>query len=290
MVATLIAALVISFSCQKTSVSSTHSTGDVAKKQKMDVTNFIVEASTSEEENFDMVMAKGEYAESEVAKSSCKTITFDPSKEVYPHTKTIDFGAGCATDNGATKSGKVIITYYDYTTEAQGKFSVTTYDNYYVNGVHIEGSIQVNKVKNGNDHMVYEHIIRKTLSDANGNVKDYNTNSVWTVIDWNGGVSNAYEITQHSVGSETYNGVEANNFQTDVDEANLVIKPFGCKRVQGGLIARIHLTHVEQGEPNDLDEYLDYGNGDCDNLATLSINGGAPEQVTIPLQYWPLNL
>ena len=157
-------------------------------------------------------------------------------------------------------------------------------------GIHIEGSAQVNKIKNGSDQDVYMHIIHRIISDADGNTKDYNVNATWTVINWNGGTNNAYEISEQVGGNETYNGIESNHFKTDVDNANPVIKPFTCKRVQGGVIANIHLTNAAPGEPNDLEEYLDYGNGDCDNIGTLSINGSEPETVTLPLYFWPLNL
>jgi hypothetical protein len=130
-------------------------------------------------------------------------------------------------------------------------------------------------------------VISKKVSDVAGDVKEYNSNATWTVIDWQNGKNNAYEITAHTVGKETYNGIEANNFKTDVDEAKHIIKPLDCRRVQGGLTAEIHLA---KGKVKDLIEYLDYGNGDCDDIAILSVNGAPAEEVTLPLRFWPLNL
>jgi len=57
--------------------------------------------------------------------------------------------------------------------------------------------------------------------------------------------------------------------------------------VKGGMIASIHLSN---GDPSELNEYLDYGNGDYDNMGTLSINGDEPQAVSLPLRFWPLNL
>jgi len=300
-VATALAVIILGISCQKSSVTENQSSDNFLNQQKLDVTNALVEASGSDEENFELVMedenaeasnvSNAKVAESPVTYSPSKfvgrTVTYSPSKNVYPHTKTIDFGAGFTSANGVTKSGKIIITYYDAAADAQGKYSVTTYDNYYVNGSHIEGSIQVNKIKNGTGKDVYLHIIHRTISNAAGNLKDYNGNAKWTVIDWKGGTNNAYEIAAHTEGKETYNGIGANNFKTDIDDNNPVIKPFSCNnRVQGGLTAEIHLA---KGKVKDLVEYIDYGNGECDNIATLSINGGAATEVTLPLHFWPLN-
>ena len=289
-VAIALSVIILGTSCQKSSVTEKQSSDNSLNQQKLDLTNTLIEASGSDEENFDMVMEDDGPADASNvsnAKVSGKTVTYSPSKDVYPHSKTIDFGTGFTNPKGVTKSGKVIITYYDAVADAGGKYTVTTYDNYYINGVHIEGSIQINKIKNENGKYVYLHVIHKTISDAAGNLKDYNSNAKWTVIDWKGGTNNAYEIEAHTEGNETYNGIEANNFKTDVDENNPVIKPFDCRRVQGGLTAEIHLA---KGKIKDLVEYIDYGNGECDDIATLSINGGPAQVVTLPLRFWPLNL
>jgi hypothetical protein len=117
----------------------------------MNITNDIVASTSSDDENFDMIMGYGEFADNDNATDkavSCKTITYDPAKTVFPHTKTIDFGAGCII-NGVTKSGKVIITYYDPLVEAGGLYTVTTYDNYYVGGIHVEEASRLIRSKTG---------------------------------------------------------------------------------------------------------------------------------------------
>jgi len=288
-IVTVLGVIIIGISCQKSSVTEKQSDNSL-NQQKLNVTNSLIEASTSDEDNFNMVMENDESMDAlnvSNAKVAGKTVTFSPSKHVYPHTKTIDYGAGFTDSKGVTKSGKVIITYYDAATDAEGRYTFTTYDNYYVDGIHIEGSIQINKVKNGTGQYVYLHTIHKTVSDATGDVKDYNANATWTVINWQGGKNNAYSITVHTAGKETYNGIEANNFRTDGDDAKPIIKPLQCKRVQGGLTAQIHLA---KGKVKDLSEYLDYGNGECDDIATLSVNGGPAQVITLPLRFWPLNL
>ena len=300
---TLLSIAVIGTSCKKSGADVKPSSGNTVNEQKLGATNNIVDASGSDEENFDMVMGKGDYADvSDAAsnavsttlsnaKSSGRTITYAPSKDVYPYTKTIDYGLGFTDAKGVTRSGKVIITYYDPTKDFFGKYSVTTYDNFYVDGIHVEGTAQINKTKSLNGKDVYVHLIHKTVSNADGDVKDYYAGATWTVIDWNGGTNNAYEISlATTVGTETYNGVESNGFATYVDDAHPVILPIGCKRVQGVVIADIHLAGVPLGDLIQLQERIDYGTGDCDNTATLSINGSEPETVTLPLRFWPLNL
>lgn len=251
--------------------------------QNINATNNAVMSSEAEEENFEMVMGTGEF----VKGSGCQVITYSPSPNVYPHTKTIDYGTRCVGSDGVTiRKGKIHIEYYDSEKEANGRYSLTTYDNYYVDDIKIEGTIKVNKVKNGKNADVYKHITSKTLTDSKGNFKEFNANTDWTLITWEGIQDNAYEITGKSVGKEMYNGVEVNNFQTEIDTKNLAIKPVNCAfRVQGGLKAEINIT----GKTKKFNEYLDYGKGKCDKYATLSINSKEPVPVTLPLRFWPLD-
>src|ERR1700755_1059223 len=44
--------------------------------------------------------------------SSCRTVTYIPSEDVYPHTKIVDFGSGCTGSDGITRSGKRFSTIY----------------------------------------------------------------------------------------------------------------------------------------------------------------------------------
>src|SRR5205809_4009115 len=153
----LLLIVLIGTSCQKSGTDA--KPGNTVNEQKMSVTNNIVDASGSDEENFDMVMGNGDYADvSDAAsnavsttlsnaKSSGRTITYTPSKDVYPYTKTIDYGLGFTDAKGVTRSGKLIITYYDPTKDFFGKYSVTTYDNFYVDRIHVEGTAQINKTK-----------------------------------------------------------------------------------------------------------------------------------------------
>src|SRR5258706_12034065 len=87
---------ILFFACQKSSSPVSHASSN-QQTLKMNATNNIVSNSDFDEENFDMVMGAGEFSDNASvdalsAKSSkCFTVTYDPSKDVYPHTKTIDY-------------------------------------------------------------------------------------------------------------------------------------------------------------------------------------------------------
>lgn len=276
---------VLNTSCKKSQALSSHIESVQSQTAFMDATNSVINLDSVASEDFDLLMDNDEAAA--LQGSKCYTVTFSPSRNVYPRTKTIDFGTGCTNAAGVTKKGKIIVTQYNPKREAHGRFSEITYDNYYVNNIHVEGSIQVNKVANGSK-IVYKHIVHKTFTTDDGDIKDWNSNLNWTLVqggDTKTGADDIYEITGHAEGTETLNGIEANNWRADIDKNNTLVKQHPCKRIgQGGVIIKIHIKNGD-----DLNEYLDYGDGSCDNLGTLSINGGEPQVVTLPLRFWPLN-
>ena len=272
-------------SCKKSQVLSSHIESVQSQSAFMNATNDVINVDSIANEDFDLLINDDEA--SVLQGSKCYTVTFSPSRNVYPRTKTIDFGTGCTNAAGVTKKGKIIVTQYGPKREARGRFSEITYDNYYVNNIHVEGSIQVNKVANGTK-IVYKHIVHKTFTTDDGDIKDWNSNLNWTLVqggDTKSEADDVYNITGHAEGKETLDGIEANNWRADVDKKNVLVKSPSCKRItQGGVIIKIHIKNGD-----DLNEYLDYGDGSCDNLGTLSINGGEPQVVTLPLRFWPLN-
>jgi hypothetical protein len=280
----------ITFSACKKSYTPASSASNLAlESESMKSTNNVVGFDSSANEDFDVVMSD-EASSSNARNTVCYTVTYAPSKDVFPHTKTLDYGSGCTNTDGVTKKGKVIVTYYDPAVTG-GKFSVTNYNNYYVNNVHIEGSVQINESTNASGQTIFTHIANKTITSPDGDFKDWNSNLVFTLIEGQNTtkkLDDVYQITGSAHGKETLDGVEANNWKSDVDKNNVVIKPQTCnRRVKGGLIVTIHLK--EKGKADrQLDEYLDYGNGDCDDIATLTIDG-VSQQVTLPLQFWPLH-
>lgn len=274
-------------SCKKSYSPASQANSAELEAQLVNATNNVSDFDNTANEDFDMVMSDDDAAALNARSTKCYTVTYSPSKDVYPHTKTVDYGTGCTNAEGVTKKGKVIVTFYDPVSDAHGRYSETNYENYYVNDVHVWGNVKVNKIKNGTGKTVFNHIVHKTLTTSDGDINEWNANLDFTLIEGQNTedkLDDVYEITGHAEGKETLDGVEANNWKSDVDEHNVVIKPQSCKRrVKGGLIVSIKVKHA-----NDLNEYLDYGSGECDDIATLSINGGAAQQVTLPLQFWPL--
>jgi hypothetical protein len=80
-------------SCTK-SDKKTLAGSNSANEQKMDATNSVIEASNSDDENFDAIMESGEFADAALnavasTLSGEVVITYSPEKNVFPHTKPL---------------------------------------------------------------------------------------------------------------------------------------------------------------------------------------------------------
>jgi len=223
--------------------------------------------------------------------SDCPIVTYNPSKDVYPHTKTVDYGTGCTGSDGVTRSGKRFATIYaDENTAPAGKvISVTTFSNYYASGVNIAGTIKISIGNPANPGpLVLKYVVNKTVTDTLGNTSSYVNTATQKLISGGGNNSPAddvFQISQNTYGTEVSGDSAMITWKSESDPANPVIKANSCQfRSQGALKITLKQLGVITNE------YLDYGNGDCDNKATLSVNNGTPQQVTLPLYFFGADL
>jgi hypothetical protein len=227
------------------------------------------------------------FATSSSDAAHCPVTTYNPAKGVYPDTRTVDYGTGCTDDFGVTRSGKRLTTLYaDKFTAPAGKLiSVTTFSNYYVDGVSISGNVKISIGSPASSgQLVLRIAVNKTATDAFGNTSSYIKSATQTQIEGGGTDSaedNVFKISENSYGTEVSGDSAMITWKSVTDPANPMIKKALCPyRSQGGE----KITLKQLGVTTD--EYLDYGNGDCDNQATLSINGGTPQPITLPLYFF----
>lgn len=72
--------------------------------------------------------------------SRCPVITFSARRGTFPQTVTIDYGVtGCVGRGGRLRRGRVTITYSDTLSNVNAVKS-TTFDNFYLDSVRIEGN------------------------------------------------------------------------------------------------------------------------------------------------------
>jgi hypothetical protein len=209
---------------------------------------------------------------------SCLTITRQRlnAPAPFPVKITYDFGNGCVGANGKFRKGK-IITIYTGRLIVPGSIATTTFENYQIDSFKVEG---IHTIKNTSSALVpqFEITLRngKLTNVNNGNYFTRVANHVFTQISGQGTpafpLDDVLEITGFAQGSNTRSGV-TNNWKRTILNIEPLIKRHNCNWLVKGKL-RLERT----GRP---DAILDYGNGNCDNQATLTV-GGLTRVITLP--------
>jgi hypothetical protein len=192
--------------------------------------------------------------------SSCATVTKDTVSN--PHTLTIDFGTtNCLCNDGRYRRGQIIVTYTGKYRDS-GYTHTISFNNYYVNDNKVTGTRTVtNKGLNSNGKPYFEIAINGAI------ILDSNKGTISKVCNrtrtWVAGsntlvrLDDVYEIT----GSGTL--TRANNTTVAVNITSPLVAAASCNWIKQGTV---QLT--PQNKPL---RTLDYGNGNCDNKATLTV-------------------
>ncbi len=195
----------------------------------------------------------------------CYTVTVDPKgANEFPKTVTFDFGSGCTGKDGKVRSGK-IITVFTGPMRTAGSKATTTFMDYNVDTFMVEGTCTIENTSTGNK-------TAWTVTVTDGKITN-TKNSNW--VKWNAvhehaqtegnstpynPLDDVFQITGNSSGSNS-NG---NSWSTNITQP--LIRKFICPwREQG----EIKLTRNSGA----ITAVLDYGDGTCDNKATVTING-----------------
>lgn len=193
----------------------------------------------------------------------CASVTVTPAIG-WPKLIVIDFGTGCTSSNSISRSGKINITLSD-SLRKKASTAVLTFDGYYVNGYKKEGTITwtnnsttttkgwERKVENGKItapngkywlHSAVKNIVQTAGWDTPRNLLD-----------------DVYSITG------TSSVTNANNITRTSTILEALEKKTICENISKGSIQLQGPKHTA---------VIDFGNGDCDKVATISIDGGTP--------------
>ncbi len=201
------------------------------------------------------------------ADSSCRVVTITPTGNVFPKTMTIDFGSGCGAA-GNVRKGK-IVSVISGPMRKSGTVIETRFVDFYVNNNKITGTkrIVINGL-NENLNLNFTVNINQTVTSATGASRNYN--SVY-LIEWRQGIltpskaDDVYAIR----GTESGRDSQGRNFSSTT--LSPLIKKMNCDFIVAGK-NQINVT----GRPQFI---LDYGDGQCDNKATVTANGQTKEIV-----------
>ena len=198
--------------------------------------------------------------------------TVDPAwpDMTFPKTISIDFGDGVIGLDGNTRSGIITVVATGPYTEAGSTFT-TTLDAYHIDEYHVQGTkIVTNNGLNDAGYLNYDIAVTEgSITNTDGYTTTWSSernrewiggqDTNWLTDGLEGVLDDTYSIT----GSAT--GVTASDRFFNFIITDPLIVSLNCHWIKQGVI---------ELSPEGLNvRTLDYGNGECDNQATLSVNG-----------------
>lgn len=201
---------------------------------------------------------------------SCAVVTVTPLVG-FPKNITIDFGtAGCSSPNGILRRGKILVTLSD-SLRRSGSVATMTFDNYIV-GIHKkEGTITWT-----NTSTATQRSWRRVC--ANGKITNTTTSNYWL----HSGTQDIVQTTGANTPNILLDDVFSITGNRTVTKANgvtrvgTVLTPLQKKTICDNIDKG---TYQIQG-PNHV-AVIDFGDGTCDNQATVSIDGNPPRNITL---------
>jgi hypothetical protein len=204
---------------------------------------------------------------------SCATVTTVITTGIW--TRTIDFGAtGCTLHNGNILKGKIIVSFANDFTSLTRTISYS-FVGFYHNGKLIEGSKTITQTLKSTDllatvHPVSTHTIDMSITFPDGKIYTRTGTRVKEIIEGFSTITNWEDNVFLVWGNHSTtlpNGTKITSTITTPLRFVMTCKmPFPVRGV-------VTITK------NDATATLDFGNGDCDNLATMTKNGVSKEIV-----------
>lgn len=208
---------------------------------------------------------------------TCATITRVPAFGTAPTvgqtvTKTIDFGTtGCAMPNGNILKGQIIMSFV-YNPTVTSHTITYQFVNFYHNAIKFDGNKTFTRTMSvatatSPSHPIVVMNIQMTVTFPDGRVFERVGTRTREIIEGYGTplvlADNVYKVT--GSWSTTFPNTTV---QTSTITTPLFVK-MSCIAVNKPLLVKGVITFERNGNI----ATLDYGNGDCDNLAIFTING-----------------
>jgi hypothetical protein len=193
---------------------------------------------------------------------TCPMVIVEHADSVYwPRTVTIDYGDGCETWHGRIKKGKIVISVSS-PMHIEGSVRTVNLMDYYINDHHIEGTKTLtNKGFNDSGNMNWDVVLTGgtiTFPDGAVTSREMSHNREWT----SGIETPRYFWDDEWLITGTANGNNIDGVVYNNTIATPVLVKSVCRFPVSGTIDMV-ITDLGT-------LVLDYGDGECDNEATVT--------------------
>lgn len=226
-------------------------------------------ASTSEEASDDVLEVVAQ-TETQMAatggrrNSACGVVTKDVENKIV----TIDFGDGCVGPYGRERSGKIIVAYSGVVGDSLGN-RVITFENYFVNNKGVTGTIELRdiEINDAGNLQSTKKLIDLKVSFPNGEYVVFNgarTRELVSGYADNDPSNNVYRITGTVSGQSTTGRSFTHEITTPI-VANWACAAEGNFARVSGVVEMTALGGYVARK-----RIVNYGDGECDNIITIT--------------------
>jgi len=191
------------------------------------------------------------------------------------NTITIDYGTGVEGPRGRVRKGIIIITYSEIRW-TPGAFRQVTFEGFSVDDVAVEG---VRRLENTSASTDDSPEFTVTLTGGKLTFPDSTTatREVNKVRSWNRAANLVNDEVTVTGGA---NGSRRDGSTYIVEIVEPIVYKRACRRAR----VFVPVSGVKQITSGENVAVLDYGDGACDNIATLTINDEEPQEIVIKLK------
>lgn len=194
-----------------------------------------------------------------------------PTPDPFPLTITFDFGStGCAANDGHWRKGKIVVDYSNRLL-IPGATAGVSFQDFQIDSISIDNSTTYSISNTGSqDNLQFTVDVSAKLSKPNGNYSEWYSHKIFSRTEGNlttTPLDDVLKIEGKATGKTKRNDLLV-AWKAEITEP--FIKKFTCRWISQGVIktGRENLASNSQWFG-----VLDYGAGNCDNRATLTING-----------------
>ena len=278
---------------QEIELSKIASEGDASSEQSYGQIFDDVMGTSDEVGNYGTGIFGREYGLDTAQRCFTVRIERPNAPQPFPVIVTITFPqSGCVGPDGRVRRGQMRTTYTDRLM-VSGAESITTFLNYSVDSVTVGGTYKIKNIVDPVQLAIfppqYNHkwlvtVVGGRLGYPNGNVVEWNSTKTIEQIEGSHTISitdNIFKITGNANGvTVRRTGMTGPSVSTWWNSE--IIEPL-FKRVTCRWIVKGKIRTIRRNLSNTSPwvAVLDFGNGTCDNIATLNINGNV-RTITLP--------
>lgn len=203
--------------------------------------------------------------------SSCPVVTFSEPDGVYPNVITLDFGDGCTDDHGRTKAGRIVIEISDDLL-TEGAVRTAHTEDFSINGREVEGTRTVTNIgtNESGEYLFSIQVERARVGCSDGEAITFNADHTATMV-------TGADTPEREDDAFLVEGTEWGTNRRGHEFTAVITEPIYRSRD-----CRWPLSGVREITSGDKVRSLDYGDGQCDNIAVLTLGNGKTRSIELP--------